>query len=167
MKAVIFTNIYPATETNRLAYEMAAALCLNKDLGIRKNAIERVKYIKEYAQDICPSYDASECYYLGKVKPESREYYSALTSLLSWSTPYQVESFYDWYDSRSSSLTRFLMNPLSFAVVWGLNFVMDMDCTVDEWRAALKLTAVIDLYRLAGYTVQLEIFNKTVSIPSL
>lgn len=161
---VVFTKIYRCTDENLLAYEMAVSLCNHKDIGTRDIAVSRAKFIKDFALDMFPDgYEASNCYHLSKIKPESREYYQALLDLLNWQTSWQLESFWDWYE-KQNSLSKMLLKAFNPLVVHGLNFVMNMNCTVEEWRYALKIASTIDLYRLAGQNVIVEMSNKTYTI---
>ena len=152
---ITFTDIVPCTEENQLYYEIAAKVCLDDNLGTRKQAVKRSNKLKEYAQDrYSDAYESSDCYRLGKLEPDSEKFYKALKDLLNWNNAFLIEDYWLWY-KRQFSLAAFLLKPLKPFVAGLLNSLIDIDCTVEEWNEAIRIVLTIDLFRLAGEDVRL------------
>lgn len=157
---VTFTDIIPLTDKNQLYYEIAAKVSADNKLGTREQAVKRSKKLKEYAQErYSDAYEASDCYRLGKLEPNSKRYYQCLRDLLNWERAWMVEDYWAWY-KRQFSLGSFLLKPLNPLVAGLLNSLIDIDCTVEEWNEAIRIVLAIDLYRLAGENVWLDFGNE-------
>lgn len=156
-----FTDIIPCTEENKLAYELAYRFSASEAFGVRKDAVSRARHFKEYTTTCYSALlDFPEFQRLAKLSPDSDQYYKFLVKHLNWGEAWMIEDFWQWTEKRFHPLS-FLLKPFMPLFLYALNYLLDTECTKKDWNDALRLVYAIDIFRLAGERVVIDLGDRS------